>query len=539
MANDLGATVLTVLDRIVERVLGGRPASSDGKPLNDVVYSHLHQGTLVDPHDYTDPWSPAGGSSLQDAPPGGTPGTPPTDTGVKRALYAAWRSAELANGMLMVTNDGTYEPYRSGRHLDFAYNGILSAMQPAPAPPIDPAVQQRIDAARKVLYEIDDAGDIVGQSKLYQRYLANARAYASAKSKFAQARAEANEDPKKADLWPQTSSEIQQQVDEAWDNFKTQGAEKVEAALATIQSVGGSITEKMVARARKIFDAWSLSLAGVPVATPFSYIDPSGWADLTSNDIGWERLQISSTEAHNHSERNANSFGSTYARNHSASTGARGGANYGLIFGAAGRGSRSSTESRWGSTSSSDASYTFHNDGKNFSVDLEWGLCTINRPWLVSDLFYMQNWYLPGQKKHAISDGTIANQVLKEEPLLPMIPQQFVVVRNVKISSADWGSDGQTLSTLQQKTDGKYDAKSTSYGGSAGVSVGLFSIGGSVSRSESSSAADWATESHSREVNDWGWHFDGQTLEIRGAQIVGWLSEIVPPTPPMSDPNLP
>jgi hypothetical protein len=538
MPNDLGATVLTVLDRIVDRVLGSRPVRTDGKPLNDVVYSHLHQGTLVDPRDFARPWSPAGGATLQDAPPAGAPGAPPADVALKRAMYTAWRTAELANGMLMVTNDGTYEPYRTGRHVDFSYGTIVESMRPVPSPPMDPAVQKRIDEARKVLNDMDADGNIVGRSKLYQRYLDNAAKHAKAKTAFALGRAEALQDPTKAELWPQIAGDLQQQVDQAWDDWKTQGAEKVEAALATIESVGGPVTEKMIAKALKILDAWNLQLAGVPVKTGYCYIDPSSWADLAVDDIGWERLTVTSSEGHSHTEQNANSFASSYWRTHSSSTGASGGATYGFIFGAAGHGSSASTESRWGSSASSDSTYTFHNDGKNFSVDLEWGLCTINRPWLVSDLFYMQGWYLPGQKKNSISDGTIGNQVLKEEPLLPMIPQQFVVVRNVKIKSADWGSDGQTLKTLQQQTSGKYDAKSSSYGGSAGVSVGFFSIGGSVSHSDSSASSDWAAEAHSHEENDWGWHFDGQTLEIRGAQIVGWISEIVPPTPPLDDPGL-
>ena len=72
----------------------------------------------------------------------------------------------------------------------------------------------------------------------------------------------------------------------------------------------------------------------------------------------------------------------------------------------------------------------------------------VNRPFLMSDLFYMKNWYLVGEKKNAVSDGTIDGQAGGEASLLPMLPMQFLVVRNVKISSTDWGSDGQTMSQM-------------------------------------------------------------------------------------------
>jgi hypothetical protein len=546
MPNDLGNVVLTTLDELVQRALNSRPVRTDGKPLNDVVYSHLRQGTMVDPRDFTKPWSPIGGASLQDAPlvPPPAPGTPapppapPSDVNLKKALWAAWRTAELANATLMVTNDGSYEPYRSGRHLDFQYTAILEAMQAAPPPPIDPAVQQRVDDARKVLYDLDADGAIVGKSKLYQTYLTNAKAHAKAKREFAEGQAEAMADPNgKGAIWPQIAVELQQARDEAFDTWKTEGAEKVEAAINTIEAMGGSLGEKMIARARKNLDAWSLGLAGVPVQTPYSYIDPTGWCEIDDDEIGWEQLQITSSQASSHVASQANSFASGFYNSHSDSTDGGGTVGYGPFF-VGGNASGSSTNSNSGSSSSSDGSMQFHNDGSDFTVDLEWGLCTINRPWLQSDLFYMGDWYLPGKKKGCISDGTIANQVLNEEPLLPMIPQQFLVVRNVRISSSNWGSDGATFRQLSDQSNGHYDADSSSYGGSAGVSLGFFSIGGSVSHSESNENGSWSGSSHESTNDDWSWHFDDQTLSIHGAQIVGWISEILPPCPPLDDPAL-
>ena len=69
-------------------------------------------------------------------------------------------------------------------------------------------------------------------------------------------------------------------------------------------------------------------------------------------------------------------------------------------------------------------------------------VATIERPWLLGDLFNIEGWYLVGQKKNSISDGTIPGQVGDHTKLLPMIPKAFVVMRNVVITADDWGDAG-------------------------------------------------------------------------------------------------
>jgi hypothetical protein len=245
----------------------------------------------IDPRDYMKPWLPMGGATLQDtvaangsgtgtapatggAPPAaGASGTAPkTDAKFRRAIEAAFKTSQLVDTMLMVTDDDSYLQYPTARHISFAYENIINGMQATPTPPIAPEVQKQIDDARKVLYEqeLDDEGNltIVGKSKLYKRYAKNASAYSEAKKTFAETQAAALADPVKAEAWPLTSAFYQRQVDEAWDTFKGEGAEKVERALDIIESAGVSMQNRMIAKARKIYDAWNLGIAGVPVATP-------------------------------------------------------------------------------------------------------------------------------------------------------------------------------------------------------------------------------------------------------------------------------
>ena len=59
-----------------------------------------------------------------------------------------------------------------------------------------------------------------------------------------------------------------------------------------------------------------------------------------------------------------------------------------------------------------------------------------------------------------------------------------------------------------------------------------------ASHSESGFSGDYQDESGSSFSNDYKAHFDGTRLTVRGAQIVAWLSEVLPVCPPKDDPAL-
>lgn len=554
LAGEPGAAVLTIFDKLVDRIKETRPRRTDGKPLNDFVYSQLILGQMVDPGDYANPWSPMGGSTLQDtvkaadsAPagnpaPAGTGSTQPTpDPKFRRAMQAAFRTSQLVDTMLKVTKDGSYRQYPTSRHVSFTYENIVNGMQPTPMPPIPPDIQKQIDDARKVLYELDEDGNIIGKSKLYKNYIKNSQAYAKAKSDYADAQAAALADPVKADTWPQNSVFYQQIVDQAWDSFKTEGAEKIERALDIIESVGVSLQDRMIAKARKIYDAWNLGLAGVPEAIPYSYVEPTHWYDPEDDDEGWQKLVIDSKEYHHHADSQTSSDSSSHSESHSSSSG--GGGSVGFNFGffgvdASAEGGSSSTSGSATSTSSGSSQSAFKNDAKDLHIELEYGLCTIHRPWLVTDLFYMKNWYLVNNAKNAISDGTIEGQADKDDQLLPMLPVQFLVIRNLKISTKKWGNDGQTIASIYSTAhnDSSSDSDYVSAGG--GFSFGFIRVGGHGAHSSSDSQSNSSSSSSSNWSSDYGWKFDGETLEIKGAQIIAWLSEILPACAPLDDPNL-
>ena len=457
---------------------------------------------------------------------------------IRRALQAAFNTSQLVDRLIMVTKDEKMREYPGGgRTISFAYEGIINGMQPLPAPPIAPEVQKRLDEARKVLYEFDEDGEMAGKSRLYKTYVKNARAYAESKANFADAQAAALRDPAKAEIWPMKSVSLQNAVDEAYDTLKTEGAEKVEKALGIIESIGVSIQDRMIAKARKLFDAWSLGLSGVPTQTPYSSVLPSGWADPDEDMDGWYHLTVNRSHYASHSGRNSHFFQQSSAHSDSSSTSAKGSASF-FGFGASGGGSKSSSHNNAQGSVESTSGTEFKNDAEGLSIELEYGLCDIMRPWFMGDLFYMKNWYLVNNPAKAISDGTIESQADSDKTLMPMVPMQFLVVRNVKIRATKWNSDGKTLETLYGKNRSDSSASASSFNAGAKAGFGPFSFGASVNRSKSSADSSQSSSVDTTSRRDYEANFDGETLTIKGAQIVAWLSTIVPPCPPMDDPGL-
>jgi uncharacterized membrane protein YgcG len=567
MANQPGEAVLTIFDEIIERIKSSRPVGSDNKPIErGFVYSQLVLGQMVDPDDYARPWSPAGGASVADAvkegqvpanagagvptdtpPPAGATAAPPPSgdaaaaaaaAKMRRAMKAAYNTSVLVDRQLMVTKDEIMRQYPgNGRRISFAWEGIVNGMQPLPAPPMSPEVQKRLAQARKLLFDLEDGEDLGPDSKLYKRYKKNARAYGEAKAAFARAQAEAMSDPRKAEIWPMEAQSYQTNVDEAYDTLKAEGAEKVEAALGVIESIGLSVQDRMIGKARKMFDVWNLNLAGVPTRTPYSWVMPSSWADPEDDDDGWATLKVTSSDYAHHTARHAHFFQQGSSHGDSSST--SGGGSLSIFgFGGSGGGGSSSTHNSSQGSSEATSEVKFANDAENLTIELQYGLCDIYREWLPGDLFYLKNWYLVNNPKNAISDGTFEHQADSTDTLLPMIPTQFLVIRNVRISSNHWKTDGAILE--KYVGSGRSDSSTSDSNFNVGAHFGFGPIAFSASVNHSSSDADssQSSSSDSSGRSDYEASFDGTTLEIKGAQIVAWLSSIVPACPPMDDPGL-
>lgn len=537
--------LIDLFNTIVERVKQTQPARTDGKPLSGgLVYSQLVLGMPIDPRDYGNPWSPMGGATggSQQQQAGVPPAQGKPDPQVTRALEAAFKTSQLCNVMLQVTDDGSYLQYPVGRHLEFQYAGIVGAMQPLPVPPPPPDVQQAVNAAMNVLYTMDTTDPanpvIAGKSPLYSRYTKNARLYAQAKADYASAMAKALADPTQASIWPQLSAPYQSAVDDAWNTWKTEGADQIERALAVYESQGINMQQAQIAKAKKLLDIWSLGLAGVPTDIPYSYVEPSEWSDPTVDDIGFEQLKIKRTsEDHSSVAVTDSSHSMAWNNRQTATSQSASGGFFGI--GA----SEASSNADQHSANGDASAYVFHSDVSNqfsdLEIDLEWALVSIYRPWLISDLFYMNNWFIQGERANCISDGKIETQLKSSAPMLPLIPQQMLVVRNVSIASSNWGDNTATLNKLYGGDQASTDASQASAGGSAAVAFGPISFGGGVQHSDNKAQGQGSGYSAGTAVTNRQANFDGTTLTINGTQVIAFLSDIVPPSPTIDDPALP
>jgi hypothetical protein len=553
----LGSALLNVMDQIVAHLLTQQPVDSTDKPTGTTVYLQYQTGQGVDPTQYLDAWSPVGGNSLQSvlqsgqvsvsqqpgAPTtpttssGGTSsGTPPVNVALQESLFAAWQTSMLVDSMFLVDDKGQLQTYQGGgRSLSFAYGEIIQGMQPAnPAQP-SAAVQAAVSQAQAVLWQTDSSGNITGPTTMYQNYLTNQMAWATAKSNLAAAQAQALTDPALGQVWPQMAAPYQTAVDQAYQTWLSEGAETVEQALATIESEGEDVVDAMVASAKELFQSWSLAgLSGVPSQTQYSAISPAHWCDPTDDTIGWSKMSVTSQSAAQAAQQNQNSYSNSWYNTNSSSTSAGGSANFfGFQVGANGGATNSGNANQQGTTTVTTTKT--EDQTTNVSITLEWLLCQVQRPWLVSDLFYMQNWYMVNQRKNTISDGTVSGQIANESQLLPMIPTAFLVVRNVAITANNWGQAGQSLQAAHAAAQSSGQASSSNYGGS----VGFFGMGASAAHSQTNTSGQ--ASSNSSGAIDWSFESVGTqgTLNINGAQILGWVGSIVPASAPEDDPTLP
>jgi hypothetical protein len=483
---------------------------------------------MVSPRDFARPYNPMGGGTVE----GDNPD-------IRRAMAAAQRTAAHFDRLLMVTDDGTTQWYGGGdRHLSVQYQAILEAMEAPPVPDRPAEVEARITAARAVLYQDD-----FEETPAYRRYLDNQQAYADAKRDFIIEQNAILADPDQAASAPLLLTAVQTKVDQAYRRWKSQGAHEIESALATLNSIGVPLEQGMIDRARQRLEAWTFNLAGIAgpdaVKEPYTYLTPGEWAEIDADDVGWttvkrvQRRYESYFRQHGYGLSTGDWGGSA-----SGWSGSIGPSIFG--FGFSGTYSRSSSQSHQSFSTTATDGTEMGSDATDLSVELQYGLCRINRRWLVPDLFHLRNWYLRGARKGAVSDGTVKNQVDDRDRRLPMIPTHVLVVRNVRITAVGWGEARNTLESYWSRHDASQRASSSSVGGGVSIPVwGPIALTGGYSRNDSRYQGDFKDESGRDVRDDWGAYFEEDTLMVNGAQIVGWLGEILPFSAPMDDPTLP
>jgi hypothetical protein len=345
--------------------------------------------------------------------------------------------------------------------------------------PISPAQQAAYDKANKFLNTQVPNPDVPGQflssqSQVYQTYQTNQTAYQNAVSAFRSAFSAALADPKLKATWPLLAPSLQVPVHQAWHTWRAAQADQVEAALATLETSGRDQVKRAFADAAELFDAYKMGF-DEGLSRRRSSLLPSNWYQPGVSN-GWPTAHFSNAHAQTNSS-------SDYTN-----VSGGGGFSVGLwSFGASG--SSSTTHSH------SDAS------ADSIFVSYQYAIITIRRPWLTGLLFELPGWNTDAFKKGILSSGSRKGQ---QQTKFPLLPQAFLVIKNLTITGNFSASEINAAS------------HQISAGGSVGW--GPFSVSGSYSHG--------SKEMHMKgTVNAAGIH-------VPFVQIVGWVNNILPLSPP-------
>lgn len=145
-------------------------------------------------------------------------------------------------------------------------------------------------------------------------------------------------------------------------------------------------------------------------------------------------------------------------------------------------------------------------------ISVSFDICFVNimRPWLDATLFskYIQWDAGRDQPAGSVSSGKIETQT--DDHLLPMIPMQMIVTKNVKITS-NWSKEHKQ--TIEEKLKGGFS-----------IGWGPFAIGPSIDQSFSHFKQDKNSEQ--------------STLTCPGIQCLGFVSWVPPKSAPLAGDNM-
>lgn len=560
--NNIGGITKALLNALdqMEQTIAASQIGPDGKPSGTAVYMHMPMGYPVDPKMYSNAWTPGGGDSASSFSNDGTfvqptaapasasstatdgkgptgavypPPKPQPDQQLEHSIQSAFYTSRLVDDMLEVTNKGIASAWPE-RRVSIEYFTILEGIQPIAEIEPEQSVLDAVKEAQDLLFIRDDKGNFVGYTQLYAQYRKNRTAWTNSIGAQAAAYARAMSDPIAGQAWPVEAATYANSVQMALDDFNSMGRREVENALNTIATVGQSAIKALTAMARQLYDAYSIQLGGsISVGVPWSYINPISWWDHTNNSFGIQKITASSSGYEAAGGAGRSSFSNNWWNEQSSSTSGSVGVSIGP-FGGGANASHSDASNAFADHGGQSSWSHFSDKSSSADITFEYFIATIERPWMVGDLFNMEGWYLVGQKKESISDGKIESQVGDHKKLLPMLPKAFVIVRNVKITANDWGDAASAFEIAQQNASGSGESSSNSFG----ASVSYFCASAAVQHSDQQASGAFGSDQSSNA----GWSFkrsgNGGTLELMGSQIVGWIGEIQPACPTIDDPSL-
>lgn len=492
------ADVMKVLNDLKYKAVGVDPKTK--KMPEGYFVSFRPIGLPVPESDFKNPWTPTGSNLKQilDSKPKTPNATPAAgqdpatieaisaskqlddmqfmSANIGASMQAFLQTFMLTDNKLVMDSDYRVAPGTSKVN-DTWYAIINGANGIAPDLELNADMKKAIAKANATL--MDNDGNTTPH---YEKYLQYRDEYQEAVRTRDKQYANALSDPMKLQMWPIQGKTYQDDVDFAWDKWQSMGfKQEIEEAVAVLASQGIDPAILLIARAKHKYEN---SLVNIPSVgnIPYTFMTPSKWYSANGAD-GWNNY--SQTDFHSESHFDSKS----------SQTSAGGGINLGFFSIGGG-----------GSSSSKQTALNIKTEG--LTIEFEYAMVDIQRPWLDTTLLNLSNWFLVGDyPASCISDGTFNQQFKANNPtemlFMPSVVTSLIIARNVKIK---WNKKATDINTLKTAASG---------GGSVGF--GPFSVSASHS------------ESHTK--NDFTFDENAQGITIEGVQVIGYVSTITPGSP--------
>ncbi|RZN82244.1 MAG: hypothetical protein EVB11_09090 [Winogradskyella sp.] len=395
--------------------------------------------------------------------------------GIGASMQAFLQTFALTDSKLVMDNKFRVAPGTSKLN-DTWFAIINGANGIAPDMELNDEMKEAVEEAKAVL--MTPEGDSTRKFDRYEEYREEYLDTVRARDRqFANAMS----DPMKLQLWPVQGKTYQDDVDFAWDKWQSRGhKQEIDAATAILSSQGIDPAIILIARAKRKYEN---SLINIPQIgnIPYTFISPSKW--YSQNSLGWNSYSKSDFRSE------------TNISNSSTETRAGGGFNIGF-YSAGGHGASEEHKTK------------LDVNTENLSIEFDYSVADIQRPWLDTTLLNLDNWFLVGDyPKSCISDGTFNQQFKVNDPnemlFMPSAVTSFILARNVKIT---WEKSTNSMETLKTAISG-------------GGSVGIGPFRASASHSESNFEGTFINERNR------------EGIIIDGVQLIGYISTIMPGSP--------
>ena len=556
---NISKALLDALDQI-ERYVSASQVGPDGKPLGSAIYMHMPTGYPIDPKMFANAWTPGGGDSSSSFGDDGTfvaapvqqaaatttasagsgpagsvypPPTPAPDQPLEDFIQNAWYTSMLVDQMLEVTQNGIATAWPD-RNVSIEYYTVLQGIQPLQNTPPAQSVVNAVAAAQNLLYLKDNNGNFIGYTQLYAQYRKNRTAWLmpSAPRPRLMPRQWPIPSPVRHGRWRRRHTpmpcNLRSTISTAWAASKSKMRStrlQPRAKAQSSRSRHSRIRCTTPMRSRWVDRFRSTCRGRLSVRCPGG-MPPTSPSACRKSPARARRTTPKRARA----PRRSQATGSNSNRCRPVRA-----ADFSIGFaGASATGSHADASNAFGDHAS-QYSWTSHADNSTTaSVSLEFFLAKIDRPWLLGDIFNIGGWYLVGQRKNSISDGTIANQIgQKTSAILPMLPMAFLIIRNVSITCDDFGDVGNTFNAARQNDGGTGQSSANS----VGVKANYLFASASANYAGQQSSGAFGSNTSTSGVTFTSDNKKGGTLSITGSQICGWVGQIQLAAPQIDHPH--